>query len=405
MLGPTGVGKTYLVRTIADLIGVPFVKADATKFSETGYVGGDVEDLVRELVHKADGNVRLAEYGIIYLDEIDKIATPMNVLGRDVSGGGVQRGLLKLMEETEVSLRTPFDLTSQLQAAMEFQSKGKVSHSVVNTRHILFIVSGAFTGLADIIRRRMGAKAIGFHATGRPVPRDEDYFQYAKSNDFIEYGFESEFVGRLPVVVSCQELSVDDLFQILKNSEGSIMRQYVNAFDAYGIDLVPSDSGLYRIAQKAYEEHTGARSLVGVCERTFREYKYNLPHSAVKRLELDAELVNSPDAVLERILESAKTDQLGQMDLAFNSIAEEWSKRNGIQIHLHPEAARLLSQKALDSGDKLEDVFSNTFKDYEHGLNLIRRTQGVQQFEITEDVVRDPRATLDQWIRAYYISR
>jgi endopeptidase Clp ATP-binding regulatory subunit ClpX len=405
MLGPTGVGKTYLVRTIADLIGVPFVKADATKFSETGYVGGDVEDLVRELVHKADGNVRLAEYGIIYLDEIDKIATPMNVLGRDVSGGGVQRGLLKLMEETEVSLRTPFDLTSQLQAAMEFQSKGKVSHSVVNTRHILFIVSGAFTGLADIIRRRMGAKAIGFHATGRPVPRDEDYFQYAKSNDFIEYGFESEFVGRLPVVVSCQELSVDDLFQILKNSEGSIMRQYVNAFDAYGIDLVPSDSGLYRIAQKAYEEHTGARSLVGVCERTFREYKYNLPHSAVKRLELDAELVNSPDAVLERILESAKTDQLGQMDLAFNSIAEEWSKRNGIQIHLHPEAARLLSQKALDSVDKLEDVFSNTFKDYEHGLNLIRRTQGVQQFEITEDVVRDPRATLDQWIRAYYISR
>jgi endopeptidase Clp ATP-binding regulatory subunit ClpX len=405
MLGPTGVGKTYLVRTIADLIGVPFVKADATKFSETGYVGGDVEDLVRELVHKADGNVRLAEYGIIYLDEIDKIATPMNVLGRDVSGGGVQRGLLKLMEETEVSLRTPFDLTSQLQAAMEFQSKGKVSHSVVNTRHILFIVSGAFTGLADIIRRRMGARAIGFHATGRPVPRDEDYFQYAKSNDFIEYGFESEFVGRLPVVVSCQELSVDDLFQILKNSEGSIMRQYVNAFDAYGIDLVPSDSGLYRIAQKAYEEHTGARSLVGVCERTFREYKYNLPHSAVKRLELDAELVNSPDAVLERILESAKTDQLGQMDLAFNSIAEEWSKRNGIQIHLHPEAARLLSQKALDSGDKLEDVFSNTFKDYEHGLNLIRRTQGVQQFEITEDVVRDPRATLDQWIRAYYISR
>ena len=405
MLGPTGVGKTYLVRTIADLIGVPFVKADATKFSETGYVGGDVEDLVRELVHKADGNVRLAEYGIIYLDEIDKIATPMNVLGRDVSGGGVQRGLLKLMEETEVSLRTPFDLTSQLQAAMEFQSKGKVSRSVVNTRHILFIVSGAFNGLTDIIRRRMGAKAIGFHATGRSAPRDEDYFQYAKSNDFIEYGFESEFVGRLPVVVSCQELSVDDLFQILNNSEGSIMRQYVNAFDAYGIDLVPSDSGLFRIAQKAYEEHTGARSLVGVCERTFREYKYNLPHSAVKRLELDAELVNSPDAVLERILESAKADHLGQMDLAFNSIAEEWSKRNGIQIHLHPEAARLLSQKALDSGDKLEDVFSNTFKDYEHGLNLIRRTQGIQQFEITEDVVRDPRATLDQWIRAYYISR
>jgi ATP-dependent Clp protease ATP-binding subunit ClpX len=405
MLGPTGVGKTYLVRTIADLIGVPFVKADATKFSETGYVGGDVEDLVRELVHKADGDIRLAEYGIIYLDEIDKISTPTNVLGRDVSGGGVQRGLLKLMEETEVSLRTPFDLTSQLQAAMEFQSKGKVTRSVINTRHILFIVSGAFNGLADIIRRRLGAKSIGFSSTGKSMPRDEDYFQFAKSNDFIEYGFESEFVGRLPVVVSCQELGVDDLFQILKNSEGSIIQQYVNAFEAYGIDLALTDPGLYRIAKKAHEEHTGARSLVGVCERTFREYKYNLPHSSVKRLELTERLVDQPDAVLEEILQVAKASQLKEMTAEFNSIAEEWSKRNGIPIHLKPEAARLLSQKAIESGEKPEDVFSEIFKDYEHGLNLIRRMEGIQKFEITEDVVRNPRAALDQWIRSCYVSR
>jgi hypothetical protein len=307
------------------------------------------------------------------------------------------------MEETEVSLRTPFDLTSQLQAAMEFQSKGKVSRSVINTRHILFIVSGAFNGLADIIRRRMGAKAIGFHSTGRAAPKDEDYFQFAKSNDFIDYGFESEFVGRLPVVVSCQELGIEDLFQILKNSEGSIMRQYVNAFEAYGIELTPTDPGLYRIAQKAYEDHTGARSLVGVCERTFREYKYSLPHSTVKHLQLDARLVDHPDEVLDEILQSAKASQLVEMDLAFNSIAEQWSQKNGIQIHLQPEAARLLSQKALESGDKLEDIFSDIFKDYEHGLNLIRRTQGIQQFEITADVIRDPRATLDQWIRTYYI--
>ena len=405
MLGPTGVGKTYLVRTIADLIGVPFVKGDATKFSETGYVGGDVEDLVRELVHKANGDIRLAEYGIIYLDEIDKIATPSNIIGRDVSGGGVQRGLLKLMEETEVSLRTPFDLTSQLQAAMEFQAKGKVSRSVINTRHILFIVSGAFNGLAVIIRRRLGAKAIGFHTPGRPIPRDEDYFQYAKSTDFIEYGFESEFVGRLPVVVSCQELNIDDLFQILKHSEGSIIHQYVNAFEAYGIRLIPTDEGLYRIAQKAYEEHTGARSLVGICERIFREFKYNLPHSSVKHLEITARLVEQPEQVLEEILEAAKAGQLDEMDRAFNAIAEEWSKRNGIQIHLHPEAARLLREKALESGDRLEDVFSETFRDYEHGLNLIHRTQGIRQFEITADVIRNPRGTLDQWIRTYYVNR
>jgi ATP-dependent Clp protease ATP-binding subunit ClpX len=402
MLGPTGVGKTYLVRTIADLIGVPFVKADATKFSETGYVGGDVEDLVRELVQKADGDIRLAEYGIIYLDEIDKISTPSNVLGRDVSGGGVQRGLLKLMEETEVSLRTPFDLTSQLQAAMEFQSKGKVSRQVINTRHILFIVSGAFNGLADIIRKRMGAQAIGFQSTGRKLAQEEDYFRFSKSGDFIEYGFESEFVGRLPVIVSCQELAVDDLFQILKNSEGSIIRQYVNAFEAYGIEFVPTDEGLYRIAEKAYEERTGARSLVGVCERTFREYKYHLPHSPVRSLELTARMVDQPTAVLEEILDSVKDIRLEEMDREFDAIAKKWSEQNGIQIHLKPEAARLLSEKALSSGDSLPEVFSEIFKDFEHGLNLIRQSQGDQKFEITPEVVKDPRSTLDEWIRSKY---
>src|SRR5881397_580602 len=125
LIGPTGVGKTYLIKTVADLIGVPFVKADATKFSETGYVGGDVEDLVRELVHRADGDIRLAQYGIIYLDEVDKIAAPPNIIGRDVSGRGVQTNLLKLMGETEVPLRSPTDIQAQLQAAMEFQRKGK----------------------------------------------------------------------------------------------------------------------------------------------------------------------------------------------------------------------------------------------------------------------------------------
>ena len=127
MLGPTGVGKTYLIRSASELIGVPFVKADATKFSETGYVGGDVEDLVRDLVHRAEGDLALAECGMIYLDEIDKIAGASNLQGRDVSGACVQRGLLKIMEETEVSLRYPQDIQSQLQAMLEYQQKGKIS--------------------------------------------------------------------------------------------------------------------------------------------------------------------------------------------------------------------------------------------------------------------------------------
>jgi ATP-dependent Clp protease ATP-binding subunit ClpX len=403
MLGPTGVGKTYLVRTIADLVGVPFVKADATKFSETGYVGGDVEDLVRELVQKADGNVRLAEYGIIYLDEIDKIAIPSNVLGRDVSGGGVQRGLLKLMEETEVSLRTPFDITSQLQAAMEFQSKGKVSRQVINTRHILFIVSGAFGALPDIVRKRVGARSIGFTQRTGFGPKNEDFLALAKSTDFIEFGFESEFIGRLPVIVSCQELQVEDLYQILKNSEGSIIRQYAQAFDAYGIELTFADEGLHRLAEKAYEEKTGARSLVGVCERTFREFKYHLPHSNVRALHVTRNIVDDPGQLLAEVQADVTVNERLVAEKSVQRLADQWSQRYGIQIHFNPEAARLLAEKATSGGRRIEEVFEQTLRNYEHGLNLIRRTRGLTRFEITEDVIREPEATLDRWIRDYYI--
>src|SRR6201985_3742393 len=164
LLGPTRVGKTYLIKHIAELIGVPFVKADATKFSETGYVGGDVEDLVRELVQKADDDVNRAQFGIIYIDEIDKIAAAGNMIGRDVSGRGVQTTLLKLMEETEVPLRSMNDLQGQLQAAFEFQRKGKARRETINTRHILFVVSGAFERLKQQVTRRVRQGQIGFSA-------------------------------------------------------------------------------------------------------------------------------------------------------------------------------------------------------------------------------------------------
>jgi endopeptidase Clp ATP-binding regulatory subunit ClpX len=306
LIGPTGVGKTYLIKHIADLIGVPFVKADATKFSETGYVGGDVEDLARDLVHKAGGDIAKAQFGIIYIDEIDKIASASNSQGRDVSGRGVQTTLLKLMEETEVPLCNPMDIRGQLQAAMDFQRGKKPERETINTRHILFIVSGAFDKLKSLVERRLRKGEIGFSAQPSGLVLDNELFKLVSTRDFIEYGFEPEFIGRLPVRVVCEELTVDDLFEIMKRSEGSIIRQYERAFRAYGIEVHFEDEALRSIAALAALEQTGARGLLTVCERILRNFKYELPGSGVVRFTVNAGLIENPGAALKRLLEEGR---------------------------------------------------------------------------------------------------
>ncbi|MCA1792560.1 MAG: AAA family ATPase, partial [Desulfobacteraceae bacterium] len=216
LLGPTGIGKTYLIKLIAKKIGVPFVKADATKFSETGYVGGDVEDLIRDLVKEADDDIELAECGIVYVDEIDKIAASPNVMGAQVSRTGVQRALLKPMEETEVDLKVPHDPVSMMQELEAFQRTGKRSSRRVNTGNILFILSGAFTGLTDLIKQRMSQKTIGFSSKLNPPGDDMDLLQQTRAEDLVKFGFESEFIGRVPVRCILDTLEEDDLYAILK---------------------------------------------------------------------------------------------------------------------------------------------------------------------------------------------
>ena len=361
MLGPTGVGKTYLIRHIAKLIGVPFVKADATRFSETGYVGANVDDLIRELVTQAEDNLELAQYGIIYLDEADKIATPPNIIGRDVSGRGVQIGLLKLMEETEVDLRAGNDVASQMRAAMEFQKSGKVEKEVINTRHILFIISGAFTGMTDIIKKRMHQSKIGFNAEiTRQTDETAQYFESVTPKDFIDFGFEPEFIGRLPVHVVCTELGVDDLFYILKHSEGSIIRQYENAFRAYGIMALFSECGLRRIAEKAIEQKTGARALMTVCEKVLRDYKFELPSTGVEEFVVTAEVVDAPDVELKRIIGEPDYNRRTVMYEQVRRYEAAFYAEHQLQIQFDAEATGLICERALAEARPVQEVCEST---------------------------------------------
>jgi ATP-dependent Clp protease ATP-binding subunit ClpX len=402
LIGPTGVGKTFLIRCAADLIGVPFVKADATKFSETGYVGGDVEDMVRDLLRLAEGDVTRAQYGIIYIDEIDKIAAANNATGRDVSGRGVQTNLLKLMEETEVPARSPNDIAGQIQAMMDFNQRGRKAPSTINTKHILFIVSGAFGGLETIVRKRLREATIGFAAKERPADTSEDVLEHGQTRDFIEFGFEPEFIGRLPVRVVCHSLKVDDLFLILKSSEGSIIRQYEQDFAAYGIEVLFADEGLRRIAERAGDEQTGARGLMTVCERVFRDIKFELPSTKVRRFVVTRDLVDDPAAELRKILADPEREERIVTRQLVDEYARRFQEAHGMHLRFTEAAADLLVKEALEKGQPVRDLCATRFKDYQFGLKLIAQNSGQQEFVIDTDAVRTPDKVLSDWVVASY---
>lgn len=301
LIGPTGTGKTYLVKLIADKLGVPFVKGDATKFSETGYVGGDVEDLVRDLVRAADDDIEKAEYGIIYIDEIDKIAgSSQNAFGHDISRTGVQRALLKPMEETEVDMKVPHDPMSMMQAMENFRKSGQ-REKRVNTKNILFIMSGAFSGLLPIVSRRLNQQSIGFGAETAVKISETDLFKQVKTEDLTTFGFESEFVGRLPVRAVLEELSENDLFTILRNPNNPITLGKKMDFAAYDIQARFSDDFLRLIAQKAATENTGARGLVSVIEQHLLKFEQRLPETDLTFFPLTADIVNNSEAVFARL--------------------------------------------------------------------------------------------------------
>lgn len=399
LLGPTGVGKTYLMKNIARLIGVPFVKADATKFSETGYVGSDVEDLVRDLVKAADGNVELAEYGIIFVDEIDKIASEGGPGGRDVSGRGVQINLLKLMEETDVNLFSPTDMMAQMQAVMEMQRGGKPKRKSINTGNILFIVSGAFDKLAESVKKRMSKSEMGFGATVEDSDEHiASYLRHVETGDFIKHGFEPEFIGRVPVRVACSALDADDLAHILTTSEGSVLHQYHDDFRGYGIEFSITPEAIMAISQQAAKEGTGARGLMTVLERLFREYKFELPSTPIKNFEVTTEMIENPVACLRALKESTAhlQDEVWRADI--KRFATNFEKQHHYSLEFNALAEEALVKEAVEKDRSIQSLCEEKFKDFEHGLTIIHRNTGQTVFKIGKLTIEDPDKELSKWV-------
>ncbi len=462
MIGPTGVGKTYLIKLIAKKIGVPFVKGDATKFSETGYVGGDVEDLVRDLVYEANGDIELAQYGIIYVDEIDKIASSNNLIGPDVSRTGVQRALLKPMEETEVDLKVPHDPISQLEAIEHYRRTGKREKRTINTKYILFIMSGAFNGLEEIAKKRLNKEGIGFGAEIRSKDEKAEYLKQVKAEDLMTFGFESEFIGRLPVTAVFEQLEIDDLYAILKNPSNPIILGKKKDFKSYGIDIQFEEEALYELAVKAYEEKIGARGLVSAVEKVLLKFEKRLPSTDIQKFVITRAVVEHPDQELERLLREPSDPEMlskfeivlskekmvlkesirnkeeefkkrygmvfpeTQIDLIANRMVEkgydvntvceevvevqrqieeferDFQRRHGIHLHFKEEAIDRITEIALDEDGKGTAICTRLLKDYEHGMKLIRDKIGRREFIITREAVDDPEGYLNRIIREIY---
>jgi hypothetical protein len=286
-----------------------------------------------------------------------------------------------------------------MQAVMELQRGKGAPQKTISTKNILFIMSGAFEALPEIIRKRAGKGPIGFvKGPGDSDYSDDEWLHAVQTRDFITYGFEPEFIGRLPVRVICDPLSVDDLEAVMRQSEGSILRQYERDFSGYGIDIRFEYDAIRRVAEKAHDEKTGARGLMTVLERALRDYKFELPSTACRSLSVSADVIENPRQRLAQILDSTEDLRLVALEGELQTFLDNFAKDHGVKLQISASVSSALLQDCVEADQSLAEYWNAHFADMEYGFRLLATNTGKKTFRLTRAFIDDPGKILSDWV-------